>query len=209
MTDHGCSDGWLFEPGVDGLSRARRCPTCAVRAFLKHMGRSDCSWKHWEPVSALVHQVRMLRGWRGRSPWSVLLHAEKGESNYGAGKTHAVIATAIEWIERGREVRYWFLPDLVDRCRRAISDHSLDLASFGEFKHLVVLDDLGAEAATDWTRELVDRVFDLRYRRQLPTLVASNLDLGVLEERYPRALSRLCEGLRLVWSAPDRRRRES
>jgi hypothetical protein len=206
MNDHECSNGWLFESSADGHQRARRCPKCASRAFLQRIGREDCTWKTWEDMPALADQVALLREWKGKFPWSVLLHAEKGEANFGAGKTHAVIATAVEWIERGRDVQYWFVPDLVDQCRHAIADNSMNLSTFGEYKHLVVFDDLGAEARTDWTRELIDRVLDLRYRRSLPTLIASNLDLVSLEDRYPRALSRMCEGLRLVWNAPDRRR---
>lgn len=206
MTDHGCMSGWLYEKDAQGRETVRRCKQCLLDRLAAQSGRENCTWATWQEIPELREQTPMLRTWRF-SEWSAFLHAERGKTNYGAGKTHALLAFATAWIESGKEVSYWYHPDLVEKHRQAISDHALTLPNLGEYQHLLVLDDVGAEGRSDWTRELADRILDQRYRRRLPTLIASNLDMAAFEERYPRALSRLCEGLRLTWSAPDWRRK--
>jgi hypothetical protein len=201
-------NGWLYDKDAKGREVMRRCKKCLLTRLAAQSGRDNCTWATWQDVPELRKQAPILRAWKF-SAWSAFLHADRAKTNYGAGKTHALLAFATDWIESGKEVAYWYHPDLVERHRQAISDHTLALPNLGEYRHLLVLDDVGAEGRSDWTREFVDRILDQRYRRNLPTLISSNLDMAAFEERYPRALSRLCEGLRLTWSASDWRRRDS
>lgn len=206
MSEHGCMSGWIYDKDPQGKEIMRRCKQCALERLAAQSGRENYTWSTWNDVRELSDQVPILRAWKFTA-WSAFLHADRGRSNFGAGKTHALLAVATDWINSGKDVWYWYHPDLVDLHRQAISDHTTTLPNLGEYQNLLVLDDLGAEGRSDWTRELADRLLDQRYRRRLPTLISTNLDMPAFEERYPRALSRLCEGLRLVWSAPDWRRK--
>lgn len=204
MKKHDCLNGYVFIEDANGKKYMRRCLICAEERFTREVGRVGCSWETWQEVEELASQVQVLRAWQGQR-WSVCLHAASGESNFGTGKTHAGVATGVEWIRRGREVKYRYVPDLVDLHRRALFDNDLRVPALGDFPGLLILDDLGAEARTDWTTEFIDHLLDQRYRRLRPTLIASNLDLAAIAGRYPRVSSRLFEGFHLVWSAPDRR----
>lgn len=204
MKDHDCLNGYIYVGHADGKKFMRRCLICSERKFTRDVGREGCSWATWQHVEELASHVSVLQAWQGKQ-WSVCLHAAAGQSNFGTGKTHALTATGVEWIRRSREVTYKYVPDLVDLNRRALFDSDIRPPALGEFAGLVILDDLGAEARTDWTTEFIDHLLDQRYRRLRPTLIASNLDLAALAGRYPRVSSRLHEGFHLAWSAPDRR----
>lgn len=204
---HTCFGGWLYEFGDNGPRPIRRCDSCALRKFAGQTGRPECTWTSWEDVPELIARVASLRAWQGRS-WSALLHASPASPNFGSGKSHASIATGAQWITDGRDAQYFCAADLVHLHRQAMFHAAVRLPAFEDFAGLAILDDLGSETRTDWTRDLVDRILDRRYRRNLPTMITTNLDLAAIEERYPRLRSRFCEGLQLAWSAPDFRRRK-
>lgn len=208
MSNHGCFGGWIVEFEENGPRTVGRCEICALRQFADQTGRSDCTWETWGDVAELRRSVASLRGWKGQT-WSALMHAAPGKPNFGSGKSHAVNAVGQQWIKDGREVKYLVAAEFADLHRQAMFHSTIPTPAHGDFSGLFILDDLGSEARTDWTRELVDRIFDQRYRRGLPTLVTTNLDPSAIEERYPRLMSRFCEGLQLIWDAPDRRRRSS
>jgi DNA replication protein DnaC len=48
---------------------------------------------------------------------------------------------------------------------------------------LLVLDDLGTEKITHWTREILFDILDRRFEGKRPTVITSNLDLAELERR--------------------------
>lgn len=203
-----CTDnrGWYYGQDSQGREVVRRCPACQVRAVARPFGGAVKTWALWEPVPQLDAAVSRIRAWRGGQAWACLLHAEKGRSNFGSGKSHACQAIAHEWATRGVRIRYAVTAEFVDARRRVI-DGDASPPDIGGFEGLVVLDDLGAESATDFARSVIDGVADARYRRRFPTLITSNLDLVALEQRYPRLVSRAHEGVVVAWSAPDWRRR--
>lgn len=73
---------------------------------------------------------------------------------------------------------------------------------------LLVVDDLGAAKASEWTEEINYRLIDHRYRHRLPTLVTSNVlprELGnALGERVVSRLTEMAQ--RVVMKGDDRRR---
>lgn len=206
MSDHGCYGGLIYEFDDRGPRLVGRCETCALRKLAAQTGRDDCTWESWSDVPELREAAQSLRDWKGAT-WSALLHAAPGRANFGSGKSHAVDATARQWIKNGGDAQYLVAGEFVALHRKATFHSTIPNPKHGEYRGLLVLDDLGSESRYAWPGELVDSIFDQRYRRRLPTLFTTNLDLAAFEERYPRLLSRLCEGLRLVWDAPDFRRR--
>lgn len=59
---------------------------------------------------------------------------------------------------------------------------------------LLVLDDLGAERETEYSREVVTRIIRGRHVEQAPTIFTTNLTLDQLMEWEPRIVSRLGAG---------------
>lgn len=78
-----------------------------------------------------------------------------------------------------------------------------------ERAELLLLDDLAAERATEWTVELVYRLINARWNACLPTIVTVNAPNGSLRERLGDRVASRLNGLgRIVtWpaDAPDRR----
>lgn len=61
-------------------------------------------------------------------------------------------------------------------------------------KPLLVLDDLGAEKTSDWSRQVVYLLIDRRYRNMRQTIITSNRTLGQLAEGLDaRIASRIAE----------------
>ena len=73
---------------------------------------------------------------------------------------------------------------------------------------LLVIDDVGAEKASEWTQERLYSVIDHRYANCLPLIVTSNLPPAKLAEQTgDRAASRLAEMCKVVaMTGTDRRR---
>lgn len=76
---------------------------------------------------------------------------------------------------------------------------------------LLILDDLGAARASEWTEEITYRLLNARYNEVLPTLVTSNLAIRDLRDQVgDRVSSRLVEMTeRVILTGDDRRRRST
>ena len=107
------------------------------------------------------------------------------------GKTHLAAAVAWEWFEDGCSVVFARMDDLLDDLRAGYENSTyrqrLEIVRRCE---LLVLDDLGTEAAKDWAEEKVDRIIDWRYINRLPLVVTTNVR-G--DELAPRIASRLAD----------------
>ena len=109
----------------------------------------------------------------------------------GTGKTHLAAAVAWEWFEDGCSVIFARMDDLLDDLRAGYEN-----ATYRQRLEvirrcgLLVLDDLGTEAAKDWAEEKVDRIIDWRYINRLPLVVTTN---ARGDELAPRIASRLAE----------------
>jgi len=105
------------------------------------------------------------------------------------------------------EVEFWPMLDLVSELRAEIKAGELELSRRCRTCDLLVIDDLGAERATDFVREELDRIVDWRYRDRRPIAVATNLEDRAIVEKYGwRAISRWtesCERVRI--EGPDYR----
>jgi len=111
----------------------------------------------------------------------------------GGGKTHLLAAIAQTVQGAGSSAIFVTAPDLLDLLRAGY-----DQANFGyearleQFRTVAVLllDDLGAESPTPWAAEKLFQLLNHRYNWGLPTVLATNFPLKVLE---PRLRSRLSE----------------
>jgi len=121
---------------------------------------------------------------------------------FGSGKTHLAYAIASEALAKGMAVFAATAPDLLDVLRAGYSDDNDDFERrFRDMRNaeLLVIDDLGTEAAKAWPTEKLYQIVNWRYARRLPMVITTNVDL----ERRSRELderirSRLLEGTRVA-----------
>ena len=106
--------------------------------------------------------------------------------NFGSGKTYLIAATFNELAKDGIKSAIIFWPEFLNSLKASFNS---DIKS--EFKNkynyikkvpLLLIDDLGAEAVTPWSRdEILCPLLQYRMDEKLPTFFTSNLDFKSLE----------------------------
>jgi DNA replication protein DnaC len=96
----------------------------------------------------------------------------------GVGKTHLAVATLRGLLARGFDCRFENYPALLRTIRNSYnpevqSTEATVLAPVLR-SEILLLDDLGAERATDWVLDTVYFILNERYERGLTTLVTTN-----------------------------------
>jgi DNA replication protein DnaC len=106
----------------------------------------------------------------------------------GTGKTwEAAALTRSLLVDRMVPVVFTRVPELLDSLRPDKS--GIDIVGY-QAAPVLVLDDLGAERATEWTGEQLYRISDYREAHSLPTIITSNLEAGELNARYDERVTR-------------------
>lgn len=115
----------------------------------------------------------------------------------GCGKTHLGCAVLNCALEDKYRAAYWNVPQNLEMLMPGNADEIdqsriLDKALLAE---VLLMDDLGAEKPSEWTRKELMIILDERYRANKPTIITTNLVLTDDELRKTcgdRAYSRLC-----------------
>ncbi len=88
-----------------------------------------------------------------------------------------------------RDFLFWPVVELLDELRPGGNPAALQEALDTE---ILVLDDLGADRATDWTTERLYRIINRRWMEQRPIVATTNLETKDLRESLgERCYSRL------------------
>lgn len=138
----------------------------------------------------------------------VAMHVTHGGGVYlhgkpGTGKTLLSAVVAQEALQAGKRVLFRRVVDLIQEFLEIIrnkSDHS-EAALLRELYtvDVLVLDDLGAEKASQYTCSLLSKIIDARYNRSAVTLITSNLNLSTQERRLNAAdTDGHCQGTRIT-----------
>jgi len=119
--------------------------------------------------------------------WFILL----GPS--GSGKTHLSAAVVNERIKRDQPALYKTAPDLLDDLRSTFNpEQEIPYAqSFDILRNtpLLVIDDLGTQSSTPWSKEKLDQLLNHRYNQQLPTIITTSIPVEQLDDRISNRLS--------------------
>lgn len=110
----------------------------------------------------------------------------------GLGKTHLSLSIAGEVIEKGFNVVYNSAQNIFTELNKehfGRSDLSFGYEAMLLDCELLVIDDLGAEFATQFTNAALYNIINTRINYSLPTIINTNLSLKELEEKYTRRIS--------------------
>jgi DNA replication protein DnaC len=118
---------------------------------------------------------------------------------YGCGKTHLAAAIGNYRTEEGRPPVFVTSIELLDHLRSTFNPESkvrFD-RQFKEFQtcSLLILDDLGTEAATPWVKERLYQLFNTRYNAKLPTVITTSQRVDEIDDRLRSRMldKRLCK----------------
>jgi len=111
----------------------------------------------------------------------------------GSGKTHLAAAIANERISYGYPAFYITTPDLLYRLRASFSpDSEIPYDEFFDQVRnapLLILDDLGAQTSTPWTKEKLDQLLTHRFNSELPTVIVAITPIEQLGDRIHSRLT--------------------
>ncbi len=137
--------------------------------------------------------LKRARNWAGAPEgWLCLL------GGYGCGKTHLAAAIAKDLDERGLEVTFVTVPDLLDYLREAFDPRVKVRFSqrFRDIQHcpILILDDLRLASASAWAKEKLFQIIDHRYLSRLPTVITTAENMDEIDARLATRLMdrRLC-----------------
>lgn len=128
--------------------------------------------------------------------------------NLGTGKTWTAAAIARDLLTGDKPVPVSFITvaDMLATLRTARPGLDTDMAQFS-LAPVLVLDDLGLEYQTDWTREQLYRLAHARSHSGRPTIVTSNLTGDEIKSTYEgRTVQRLFGGASLIQIPGESRR---
>lgn len=123
--------------------------------------------------------------------------------NFGCGKTFFISAMFNELAKDGIKsaIVYWpeYLRSLKDSFQSSKNDEFKN--KFNEIKYakLLLIDDLGAESVTSWSRdEILGTILQYRMQQNLPTFITSNLNISELEDHLSITSSNRSEKVKAV-----------
>lgn len=118
---------------------------------------------------------------------------------YGSGKTHLAAAVSKALTDRGIGVLFGTFIEHLEHIKEDFDNTGINrhLARMKSIPVLVI-DDLGKEKKSDWTKQTLFDVLNFRYEHQLPTIITTNLvngdDFSALANHVEGAVwSRICE----------------
>ena len=129
--------------------------------------------------------------------------------NYGCGKTMLAAIIANSALRRGETVVFTTYADLLDDVKRGFADssstHGRDMIDAITVADHVIIDDLGAEAATPFAAETLFRIVNRRYAANRRIIITSNYAFNKMSlqlnsdngKRVMTRLMRMCIEVRL------------
>lgn len=128
----------------------------------------------------------------------------------GRGKTHLSLAVANEVLDGGKRVIYRRINELLDEIRAAKYDnHDSEFLKQVLNCDLLVIDDFGADGATDFAKTQMRTLIDERNLNDKPWIISTNLDINLISDLYSSRLTdRMLEKARFFAFESERSIRE-
>lgn len=102
---------------------------------------------------------------------------------FGIGKSYLLSAVANELAEMRVKTVLVFVPEFMREMKQAIGDQTLqEKVDYVKKADVLMLDDIGAEAMSSWTRdEVLGTILHYRMAERLPTFMTSNFSYSELQ----------------------------
>ena len=117
--------------------------------------------------------------------------------NFGCGKTYLVAALFNELAKTGVKSVLVYWPEYLRSLKSTFGSSNDEFKDkYNELKYakLLLIDDLGAEGVTSWSRdEILGTILQYRMQEQLPTFITSNLNIKELEDHLSVTTSKTSE----------------
>lgn len=102
--------------------------------------------------------------------------------NFGSGKSYIISATLNELVSNGYNAALIYYPEFLRILKSSFKTDFDEQFDFARKADLLLLDDIGAENLTSWSRdEILGPILQYRMDNKLPTFFTSNLSLDELE----------------------------
>ena len=163
--------------------------TCYASGIQAPVGRGQTYYELARAAKAKTEEL-CRAVCQGEQPRGLLLLGQAG-----SGKTHLAAAAANRLVQKGRNVLFIVVPDLLDELKSSFGGDETagqELLRRAKRAEVLVLDDLGTHNMSDWTRGVLFAILNFRVNEGLTTIATSNLDEVSLKDALGvRSLSRL------------------
>lgn len=104
--------------------------------------------------------------------------------SYGTGKSYILGTIANMLADNDVETTMIYVPEFMREIKQAINDNSVgEKVQIAKETPVLMLDDIGAESLTSWTRdEVLGAILQYRMQEELPTFFSSNMDFKQLQK---------------------------
>ena len=178
-----------------------------MRAYTS-LSDKDCQVT-FESLKAFPHQseiIQRIKKWTPEMRKGIVLYG-----TVGGGKSTLCKAIINRWASSKYTCLFTSMPKAMQQLRDCIGDKSLKMAEEHAKlikPHLLVIDDLGAEKASDWATEKIFMIIEERASLQKHTFFTTNLSKeevqAVFKERIYSRLLEFCTWI--LVKGPDLRR---
>ena len=131
----------------------------------------------------------IVNNWIYNLNYSILV-----EGSPGTGKTF-MLASVLNYLdEKKLEIFYITQRKLIKFIQDGISEDQSQYYLLNKiaYKNILLFDDLGSSANTEWQKEIILELIDIRYSKKLPTIYTTNLNnQQIKDELGNRTASRL------------------
>lgn len=142
----------------------------------------------------------------------------------GTGKTHLAIGLALElflnkyikneceYLTTYKKITFEPATELFLKLKNSFNnlENEIDILDKIDSVDLLILDDIGTDKVSDWSRQIVYTIVDRRYRNMKQLIITSNLSLDEFATRYDdRIASRIVEMGHIINLKGADRRKES
>ncbi|MCW0953854.1 primosomal protein DnaI [Weissella ceti] len=147
---------------------------------------NDFSVDDDDQALALVGVLNFIRQYDPKSPTY-----QKGlylQGPFGVGKTHLMAAMANAFANKGVPVTLVHFPSFINELKASFDKPGVSLTDqLAAIKQvpILVLDDIGAESLSAWSRDDIFAVIlEYRMQNELPTFFTSNFSMAALEKDF-------------------------
>ena len=195
-----CNDSlWVLASG-DGKDRNLVVVPCSCQATVDNTRSQLKTYSQLGHLERMTFDAVIPEGRAGRADEALFRAATETAVNFasepsgwlvlegstGSGKTHLAAATVNAIIDRGSPAKYVSALDIPDLLRNERFED--DDAGGGTFISLLdaptlVIDDLGAQQATNWFDSKIDQLLTHRFNGRLPTVIVLAKPVREMPER--------------------------